>query len=308
MQFRQLRYFVKIVEAGSFSRAAAKIHVAQPALSQQIAELEERLGIKLLQRSARGVSPTAAGEVLFREASAILRQVDQLPALVRSSPSEPEGTVKVGIASSLAPMLIGPLIRHAKTELPKVTLKVSDDDSESLEAGVESSSLDMAILYEDEFVATFSRKPIFRRRLYLVGTQPFFLKKKSSVSLDEIAKLPLVLPGLPNGRRALIDRTFAERGLTANVIAEADTLSSELLTVRTGIAHTILPIANRSNFLRDGFVEPLLIEPGLFLTCSVISSSDLPLGHAGEAVRKLLIESVEIQLQDADLLGVEWLG
>ena len=79
MQFRQLRYFVKIVEAGSFSRAAATIHVAQPALSQQIAELEERLGLKLLQRSARGVTPTAAGEVLFREASSILHQLDQLP-------------------------------------------------------------------------------------------------------------------------------------------------------------------------------------------------------------------------------------
>ena len=63
MQFRQLRYFVKIVEAGSFSRAATLIHVAQPALSQQIHELEDRLGVTLLRRSARGVTPTAAGEV-----------------------------------------------------------------------------------------------------------------------------------------------------------------------------------------------------------------------------------------------------
>jgi LysR family nitrogen assimilation transcriptional regulator len=72
MQLRHLRYFVKIVEAGSFSRAAATIHVAQPALSQQIAEHEEQLGISLLQRNARGVRPTAAGDVLFREASVIL--------------------------------------------------------------------------------------------------------------------------------------------------------------------------------------------------------------------------------------------
>ena len=81
MQFRQLRYFVKIVEAGSFSRAATLIHVAQPALSQQIHELEDRLGVTLLRRSARGVSPTAAGEVLFREAISILHQLDQLPTV-----------------------------------------------------------------------------------------------------------------------------------------------------------------------------------------------------------------------------------
>jgi LysR family nitrogen assimilation transcriptional regulator len=89
MQLRHLRYFVKIVEAGSFSRAASTIHVAQPALSQQIAELELKLGTSLLQRSARGVRPTAAGEVLYREASTILRLVEQLPGIVRSSGGEP---------------------------------------------------------------------------------------------------------------------------------------------------------------------------------------------------------------------------
>ncbi len=88
MRFRQLRYFCKIVECGSFSRAAATIHVAQPALSQQIAELEAQMGIELLQRSARGVRPTRSGELLYREASVILRQLDQLPSLIRSSSGE----------------------------------------------------------------------------------------------------------------------------------------------------------------------------------------------------------------------------
>jgi LysR family transcriptional regulator, nitrogen assimilation regulatory protein len=105
MQFRQLRYFVKIVEAGSFSRAASIVHVAQPALSQQVAELEERLGVALLQRSARGVRPTAAGEIFYKEASAILRQLDQLPSVVRSDTDQPEGVVNVGFISSLAPSI-----------------------------------------------------------------------------------------------------------------------------------------------------------------------------------------------------------
>src|SRR5262245_39335707 len=134
MQFRQLRYFVKIVEAGSFSRAATLIHVAQPALSAQIHELEQRLGVTLLQRSARGVTATAAGELLLREATSILHQLDQLPNIVRSGSGEPEGVVSVGLASSMAPILIGPLLERIKTALPKVNPKVSDDDSGSLEA------------------------------------------------------------------------------------------------------------------------------------------------------------------------------
>ena len=173
MQFRQLRYFVKIVEAGSFSRAATLIHVAQPALSQQIHELEDRLGVTLLRRSARGVTPTAAGELLFREATSILHQLDQLPTVVRSGSGEAEGAVSVGLASSMAPILIGPLLAQVKTTLPKVNLKISDDDSGSLQAGVAASNFDLAVVYEDEFVSSLSRRPIFRQRLYFVGSQPF---------------------------------------------------------------------------------------------------------------------------------------
>ena len=88
MKLRQLRYFVTIVDAGSFSRAAQVAHVAQPALSQQIADLEDQLGVSLLQRSARGVNATAAGERLYVEASAILRRVERLPEVVRGQCEE----------------------------------------------------------------------------------------------------------------------------------------------------------------------------------------------------------------------------
>lgn len=276
MQFRQLRYFVKIVEAGSFSRASATIHVAQPALSQQIAELEDRLGVKLLNRSARGVTATAAGEVLFREASSILHQLDLLPTVAKSQSGEPEGVVGVGIASSLAPILIGSLIAHVKIALPKVKLKVSDGDSEMLENRVDASSLDLAIIYEDELVSRFAREPLFKQRLCLVGAQPPSEPGKSSIMLEDTARLPLTLPGLPNGRRALIDRTFAKHGLTPNVVGETDSLSSELLTVKTGIAHTLLPVTNPKSFLDQGFAHPLPIDADLHLTCSIISLERLP--------------------------------
>jgi LysR family nitrogen assimilation transcriptional regulator len=307
MQFRQLRYFVKIVEAGSFSRAAAVIHVAQPALSQQIAELEDRLGMKLLNRSARGVSATAAGEVLYREASSILHQLDLLPTVARSQSGELEGTVSVGIAASLAPILIGSLIAHAKIALPKVKLKVSDGDSEGLENRVDTSGLDLAVIYEDELVSNFAREPLFRQRLCLVGSSPFGEPGKSFVTLEEMAKLPLALPGTPNGRRTLIDRTFAAHGLSPNVVAETDSLSSELLTVRTGIAHTLLPVANAKHFLDQGLAQPLPIDADLYLTCSIISSSDFPLSRAGEAVRLLLTEFIAAELQDGHIVGLEWI-
>ena len=102
MQFRQLRYFVAVVEAGSISRAATTVHVAQPALSQQIADLEERIGVQLLLRMLHGVKATSAGETLFREASLILHRMDKLPSLLKSAIGEQH---KAPCASASSPAL-----------------------------------------------------------------------------------------------------------------------------------------------------------------------------------------------------------
>jgi LysR family transcriptional regulator, nitrogen assimilation regulatory protein len=307
MQFRHLRYFVKIVEAGSFSRAAATIHVAQPALSQQIAELEEKLGVILLQRSARGVRPTAAGDVLYREASAILRQMEQLPGIVRSSGGETEGTVSLGMSSTLAASLAGFFIEACKAALPKVTLKFAVADSAALKARIETHALDIAVIFEDELVASFARKPLFRQRLYLIRRGEHTMKT-ASVTLSQLAKLPLILPSHPNVTRAVLDRAFAAAGITPNVVAEADVLSSILSAVRTGIGDTIIPKGDLADIAGDDLARPLLVEPALFLTASVISSSDFPLTQAGEAVRELLTQFVKDRLGKMSTPGIEWIG
>ena len=308
MQFRHLRYFVKVVEAGSFSRAAAMIHVAQPALSQQVAELEERLGFTLLARSSRGVRPTVAGEALFREASEILRQLEQLPGIVRSSSGEAEGAVNLGMSTTLAGSLAGPAIEACKNALPKVTLRFSDDDSETLQAEVEANTVDMAIVFENEFAPIFSRRPLFRQRFFLIRSEPL-AGCVGTVSLDQIATLPLVLPGHPNQRRSVIDHAFAAAGLTPNIIAEADAVPSELSAVRTGVGGSIMNSGNFSHIYRGrDFADPLLIEPALFMTCSIISSSDFPLTHAGEAVKAVVIRFIEDHIGQKKRPGAELIG
>jgi LysR family nitrogen assimilation transcriptional regulator len=307
MQFRQLRYFVKIVDAGSFSRAATVVHVAQPALSQQVAELEERLGVMLLQRSARGVRPTAAGEILYKEASEILHQLDQLPSAISPNSSEPEGTVSLGFAVSLAPKLVGGVLEECRTKLPKVTLRVSDGDSLSLEDRIGSNSIDLAVLYEDEFATALTRKPLFRQKMYLISRVPL-PDQENPISLERIAEIPLVLPGAPNGRRSLIDRTFAAAKLTPNIVLEADSLASEMWAVRTDVGCTILPVGDMSHFGPHAFAKPLLIEPPMYLICSIAHSAGFPLTNAGEAVREFLLGFMERRLQQPDMPGTEWIA
>src|SRR5277367_4409894 len=157
MKLRQLRYYVKIVERGSFSRAAGDLHIAQPALSQQIAELEQTLGVSLLHRSARGVRATDAGEALYTEAVEILRRIERLPGIARSAGGELDGTVAFGMSSTLAAVLAGPFTEANKKLLPKVGLRFITHDSASLRAQVADQKLDLAVVFEDEPVTGLVR-------------------------------------------------------------------------------------------------------------------------------------------------------
>jgi LysR family nitrogen assimilation transcriptional regulator len=308
MHYRHLYYFVRIVEAGSFSQAARTIHVAQPALSQQIAELEASLGVPLLQRSARGVKPTAAGQKFYDEASSILRKYENLPGLVRSNSGKVEGQVSLGMPASLSTTLVGPFIETCKADYPRVTLKFIDGDSEFLREEVEKSRLDLALAYEDEFFPVVHRQPLFRQNHYLISSKRSARRKTATISLKDLAQIPLVLPGLLNARRVVIDRTFAEAGLSLNLAAEAVTVSSELSAVRSGADSTILNLGDMSGFSLDDFAEPVLIEPTFYLTCCLIWSIEDTLTLAAERVKMLLVEFLKNHIYETKRPGALWLA
>ncbi|MCA6119308.1 LysR family transcriptional regulator [Bradyrhizobium sp. WSM 1738] len=307
MQYRHLYYFVRIVEAGSFSQAARTIHVAQPALSQQISELEASLGVPLLQRSARGIKPTAAGQRFYEEASSILRRYENLPGLVRSSAGEVQGLVSLGMPASLSTTLVGPFIEVTRAAHPKITLKFIDGNSALLREEIEKRGLDLALVFEDEFFPVVHRQPLFRQNHYLISGKRSPPIIGPSVSLEEVSKIPLVLPGHLSARRIAINRTFAEAGLSLNVAAEAVTVASELSAVRSGAASTIMNLGDMSGFSLDDFAEPVLIEPTFYLTCCLIWSNEFALTLAAEAVKKLLIEFLKEHIEKTKRPGALWL-
>jgi LysR family nitrogen assimilation transcriptional regulator len=290
LHYRQLRYFVAVVEAGSISRAAATVHVAQPALSQQIADLEERVGISLLLRTPRGVKPTPAGDAFYQEAAAILQRMGQLSGLLREATGQVQGTVRLGLVASLAPTLVGLVFEHFRSELPDVNLVCSDGNSEALSARVQAHAIDLALAFEDELVAAHVRKPVFMQRLFLIGNDVAKFSKPS-VSLEEVSKLPLVLPSRPGNRRQIVDRAFSERKLIPNIVVETEDFASELSAVRAGIGNTIMNIGELPAGF-EGLPQPLPLEPAVSMTCSVISNSDSSLTTAAEAVQSSLIEVV----------------
>jgi len=304
VQLRHLHYFARIVEAGSFSRAATTVHIAQPALSQQIAELELDLGMPLLHRSARGIQPTPAGDILYREAVSILGRVGQLPELVRANGPEIEGTVSIGASSCLAATLHGPFFEACRAALPKVTLRCTAAGGTLLKARLEAHSLHLACAFEDDFSPVFSRRPVFRQACYLIRKEPL-PGNPATVSLRQLTTLPLVLPAAPNVARSKLDRTFAEAGLAPHIAAEADVMSTALQAVEAGIGGAILPKGDFSDVPGHANLFTTRIDPAIELTASVLWLAKEALTPATAAVRDLLIEFVDQQYLTSLPLGAQ---
>jgi LysR family nitrogen assimilation transcriptional regulator len=307
MQLRHLRYFVTIVEAGSFSRAAVNIHIAQPALSKQIAELEAELGGNLLHRSARGVHPTAAGQILYNEAVSILRQMQQLPSKVRFAGGEIEGTVGLGMSSTLAGFLAGPFVEACRVAFPKIVLRLITADSLMVTSRVKAQSLDIGVVFEDDLAAGFMRRPLFRQRLFLVRRGPVE-GDNTSVHISDVGARPLVLPAAPNVTRTVLDRAFSKAGVTPYIVAEADVLSAMLSAVQTGTGDIIIPKGHLMDLPGHASLVPLLIEPPIYLLASAVSWGDAPLAPACGAVRDLFASFLADRFAENPPPGAEWIG
>lgn len=307
LKLRHLRYFATIVERGSFSRAATELHVAQPALSQQMAELEGLLGAPLLHRSVRGVRATAAGEALYAAAVDILRRVEQLPGIVLSTGGEPEGTVTLGMSSTLAAALAGPFMETSRKALPKVSLRFSSHDSASLRDRVAEKRLDLGVVYEAELVGGFLRLPLFRQHLFWIQRRKT-PRSPASASLRRIIEQPLVLPSHPNLVRIMLDKAFAAEHLSPDISAEMDVFSSILSAVHSGLGNTILPKGNFSDVPGHTRLFATPIEPPLCLTVSLIAHDDGAPTRATEGVRKCFIAFLRKYLDSRALPGAEWIA
>lgn len=247
MELRQLKYFVRIVELGSLSRAAEALYVAQPALSQQISRLEADLEVKLLTRSVRGVTPTEAGAVFYQNAQVVLRQIERIRENVRHAAGHPQGKVSIGMPTSVAYLLAAPLMLAVKNRYPDIHLQITESLSGHLEELVANGRIEMSILFErNRHSGHMHLLPLLDEELYLVTTGSSE-DAAADVSLEEAARESFVLPGAANATRQLIDELFARRGLSLSMLAEMDSLSTIASVVSAGIGATITTLSAISN-------------------------------------------------------------
>lgn len=290
MDTRRLAAFIKVVDVGSVTRAANLLHVAQPALSQQMVALEAEFGQKLLTRSPRGVTMTPAGRILYHHAHVILRQ----EAEARRGVAQPEllvsGEVSVGLAPfSTATFLAVPLLRHVRASYPGVVLHIRDYFGTVLSELVMNGAIQMAVLYGQGPIRGLVFEPVANEEWYIVGLKSFFPATAGPMKLDELASIELILPSRNTFLRGRVEEASRQAGFAPHVVAELESFSTLGAALAAGLGVSLLPLAVASELARMFPIEIRAIEkPGIVSPLALCIRDDSVFTPASAAVLDVL--------------------
>ena len=240
MELRQIEYFVRVAELGSFTNASIALDIAQPALSRQIRQLEVELGQPLLLRNGRGVSMTDAGKVMLDHGRGVLHQIQRIKEELSQVREGAMGRVAVGLPPSLARVLTVPLTKEFKLSMPDAVLQITEGLSMVMQESLSQGRLDVAILYDCRPTPEIEIHPLGEQPLMLVQSNLYF-DNTGAVTLEELASMPLVLPSRPNALRMLLEHEFSAVGKELNIAVRADAISTILDLIIAGVGVAILP-------------------------------------------------------------------
>jgi LysR family tcuABC transcriptional regulator len=307
MELRQLKYFVRVVELGSMSRAALDLNLVQSTLSQQISRLESELSTRLLQRSSQGVVPTEAGLAFFREAQLALRHTEQ--AVRSAQQSRLTGTVSVGLASTTASVLGVPLMRAMRERYPDVRLHLVESMSGHLTAMLNARQLDLAVLFDTDSARRWSVMPLLEEKLFLMsprqaaklGTKP----DPATIKMAQLKDLALILPTGSHGLRSTLDAAFLRARFKPQLVAEIDSLAMLMDAVNAGLGHTVQPWAalGRITEAEQRFDWWEITDAQVRRSNALCSLSDDELSPAALATRVVLADCARTLVRSGQWVG-----
>lgn len=244
IEIRELRYFVHVARAGSFSRAADELHIAQPALSRQLHKLEEELGEPLLVRHGRGIRLTRAGTCLLNQAEAIMLQLKRIPALISAQEDSFAGVVTLGLPP-IAGIIIAPEIMAAfRQRWPQGTLNLREGISTSLQEWLLDRRMDIAVLHNAPPLDGMDFVEVLTEHMVVV-TQASTASRKAggAIRFRDLGSLPLIMPSLPHSNRRLVEQAAMQHGIRLNCVLEVDSVPIIKEMVKRGFGSAILTFA-----------------------------------------------------------------
>jgi LysR family transcriptional regulator, nitrogen assimilation regulatory protein len=289
LDFRQLRYFSVVAQHGHFGRAAAALHIAQPALSRQIRLLEEELGVQLFERHPRGAAPTEAAAVLLDRATFILRYFEQLRSDVMAAQRDPHGPVALGMSPGLALTLAPPLYAEVSSKFPHVQLQIVEEFTDSLHERLLRGTIDLAVLAGPRLDrANLITTPLIEEQICLIGAARNRHLPQGAIEVRDLSGIPLVLAGVAkSGVREMVETAAARVGVKLERKIEVQSLEVAKRIIAQGVlctAHFAAPIKDE---IDSGVFRAVPIK-GMFLPRYIARASDRPASRATVVLAQLV--------------------
>lgn len=270
MELRQLRYAVALAEARTFHRAAARLHMSQPALTVAIRRLEEELGVALFERGARGVTLTAAGHASIEMARAAIAQADRFREAAREGASGERGRLRLGYVGSATFELLPRAIPAYRARYPKVALALEEATSVDIAARLQSGDLDVGLVRLPLLRAgTVAARVVDRDRLVAAVPEAGRLARDGRIELAALAAEPFVIQSQVSVLHAITLMACHEAGFVPRIAQEAAQFSAVLALVRSGLGVALVP-ARAERAVPQGvrlarLARPVPIETGVAL-------------------------------------------
>ena len=263
MQLESLKMFCDVVETGSFSRAAQLNHVPQSAVSQQIRALEMRYEQRLLSRSARQVTPTPAGERLFRGCKEILARFGEVEQEIREQSAEVAGTTTVSTIYSVGLHELASVQKGLLKTHPKINLRLNYRRNDQVYDDVILGAAEIGIVAYPQPRAGVDIHPFRDDKLAVVCAPGHAFASKSKVSLTALSGVPFIAFDREAPTRKALDRVFREKNLELNPIMEMDNVETIKRAVEMGLGVAILPLATAHGEIAQGTLvaKPLAEGP-----------------------------------------------
>jgi LysR family nitrogen assimilation transcriptional regulator len=313
IEIRELRSFVHVARVGSFSRAARELHIAQPALSRQIAKLEDELAAAVFVRHGRGVSLTSAGAQLLERAEMIINFVAQTGERVRASTDRLSGHIALGLPPAVGVWVSAPIVEAFRDRWPAVTLHIREGLSSSLQEWLLDRRVDLAIVYNQPPFEAFDITPLWSEAMVIVGPPGDTLiaqRGGEALRIRDLAELPLIVPGFPHANRRVLEQAAVQHGVHLRIVLEVDSVTLTKSLVRRGLGYSMLTYTAIQDEVSRGDLQAIPIErPSIR---STVSLATLREQRASRLVRAMS-DVVGDKLHDLVTTGpwkgrVSWLG
>lgn len=310
MNLEQLTGFVEIASLGHFTRAAERLHLAQPSLSRQISSLERELGVELFHRARGNVSLTAAGERLLPIARRMLADAESARGEMAELAGLRRGRIRLGATPTLCTSLVVDVLAEFRERYPGIDIEILERGSRSLIAALVEGALDLALIVTSVSSggarAVLEREPILSERLVAASSaaapDPFGSVAGDAIraiELAELAAVPQVSFPENYDLRAAMDIAFSAEGLTPSIAVEGAEMDAALSFAERGIGVAVVPAMVAVN--RPALRATPFAAADLTRTISMARRSDMAPTHAASAMQALIREVAD-RLADASAL------